>query len=185
MKPGKRRSSGVCIVGDPTVRSVFAPLVRRIPLSTPFLVLSLFGVAFVLPSISDDDSDDTADLPEETEETPVAGTPDFDMPVVAPLTSDPEFLRGPPADTTMTTTTPQTVNGFSGSDTLMADDGSAGATLNGGGDPDTFNILADAITANGERGADVVEITGREATANGNSGGDIFNFGCELLSKPT
>lgn len=64
----------------------------------------------------------------------------------------------------------------------MSDDGSAGATLNGGRDPDTFNILADAITANGERGADVFEITGREATANGNSGGDIFNFGCDLAT---
>lgn len=106
MKPGKRRSSGVCIVGDPTVLSVFAPLVRRIPLLTPFLVLSLFGVAFLLPSISDDDSDDTADLPEETEETPVAGTPDVDTPVVAPLTPEPEFLSGLTDDDTLTTTTP-------------------------------------------------------------------------------
>ena len=147
---------------------------------TPLVLLSLFGIAILIPTFSGDDSDDISEQPEELDETPVVEPITPDTPVVETPTS--ASLNGTTADDTLTTNTVQAVNGYSGSDTLTADEGADGSTLNGGRDPDTFNLASNEVTANGERGDDTFNITGRGVEANGNSGDDTFNIGGDFAT---
>ncbi|MGJ8595773.1 beta strand repeat-containing protein [Sulfitobacter sp.] len=134
---------------------------------TPIALLALLGLALFVPVfMDDDDNTETAvDPVDPAEPVDPVGPVDPVEPTVVNGTADAEAL---------TAASNQTVNGFSGADTITADADVTGATIDGGRDDDTLNISGTNNVADGFRGNDTFEIGGDGNLANGGDGSDTF-----------
>lgn len=132
-------------------------------------LLSILGLALILPVFLDDDNEDE-------NITDPADPSDPPEPPINPETPAPDNTIDETAenDTLVTTGESQTLHGLAGEDTLTATEASTDAVLNGGRDDDTLIIDGDNAVAHGHRGDDTFEISGSGTYASGDTGDDSF-----------
>ena len=132
---------------------------------TPIAIVALLGLAFLIPILTNDDD---TDLPVD----PVDLIDPVDPVIPTPV---PGVVDGTVDADTLTAANNQSVNGYSGEDTITAGADVTGAEIDGGRDNDTITLEGTENSADGYRGNDTFDISGTGNTANGGDGSDIFS----------